>query len=35
VAAGDYKVMLATSATEIVQTVTVHLDAQTLNVKGQ
>ena len=35
VAAGDYKVMLATSATEIVQTVTVHLDAQTLNVKGE
>ncbi|CAL4868747.1 Thermostable beta-glucosidase B [Asticcacaulis sp. MM231] len=35
VAAGDYKVMLATSATEIVQTVTVRLDAQTLNVKGE
>jgi beta-glucosidase len=35
IAAGDYKVMLATSATDIAQTVTVHLDAQTLNVRGQ
>ena len=35
IAAGDYKVMLATSAADIAQTVTVHLDAQTLNVKGQ
>jgi beta-glucosidase len=35
IAAGDYKVMLATSAAEIAQTVTVHLDAQTLNVKGK
>ncbi|HEX7799264.1 MAG TPA: glycoside hydrolase family 3 C-terminal domain-containing protein, partial [Asticcacaulis sp.] len=33
--AGDYKVMLATSAADIAQTVTVHLDQQTLNVKGQ
>jgi beta-glucosidase len=33
--AGDYKVMLATSATDIVQTITVHLDQQTLNVQGQ
>ncbi|MDI7776301.1 glycoside hydrolase family 3 C-terminal domain-containing protein [Asticcacaulis sp. EMRT-3] len=35
VKAGDYKVMLATSATDIAQTVTVHLDQQTLDVKGQ
>ena len=35
IAAGDYKVMLATSAADIAQTVTVHLDAQTLNVKGE
>ncbi len=35
IAAGDYKVMLATSAADIAQTVTVHLDAQTLNVKGK
>ena len=35
VAAGDYKVMLGTSAGDIVQTVTVHLDQQTLDVKGQ
>ena len=35
VAAGDYTVMLATSAADIAQTVTVHLDAQSLNVKGQ
>ena len=35
IAAGDYKVMLGKSATEIVETVTVHLDAQTLDVKGQ
>ena len=35
VAAGDYKVMLATSAADIVQTVTVHLDKQTLDVRGQ
>ena len=35
VAAGDYTVMLATSAADIVQTVTVHLDAQTLDVKGK
>ncbi|ESQ93327.1 beta-glucosidase [Asticcacaulis sp. AC460] len=33
--AGDYKVILATSATEPVSEVIVHLDAQTLNVKGQ
>lgn len=33
--AGDYKVMLATSATDIAQTVTVHLDQQTLNVQGK
>ena len=35
VAAGDYKVMLASSAGDIVQTVTVHLDKQTLDVRGQ
>jgi beta-glucosidase len=35
IAAGDYKVMLATSAADIAQTVTVHLDAQTLDVKGK
>jgi beta-glucosidase len=35
IAAGDYKVMLATSADDIVQTVTVHLDAQTLDVRGK
>ena len=35
VAAGDYNVMLATSAADIVSTVKVHLDAQTLDVKGQ
>ena len=35
VAAGDYNVMLATSATDIVSTVKVHLDTQTLDVKGQ
>ena len=34
IAAGDYQVMLATSAADIVSTVTVHLDAQTLDVKG-
>nr|WP_157138815.1 glycoside hydrolase family 3 C-terminal domain-containing protein [Asticcacaulis biprosthecium] len=33
--AGDYKVILATSATEPLSEVIVHLDAQTLNVKGQ
>ena len=35
VAAGDYKVMLATSAADIVQTVSVHLERQTLDVRGQ
>ena len=33
--AGDYKVMLANSAADIVQTATVHLDAQTLDVNGK
>ncbi|ESQ76178.1 beta-glucosidase [Asticcacaulis sp. AC402] len=35
VKAGDYKVILATSATEPVSEVVVTLEAQTLNVKGQ
>ncbi len=35
VAAGDYHVMLANSAADIVQTATVHLDAQTLDVNGK
>ena len=35
IAAGDYKVMLANSATDIVETGTVHLDAQTLDVNGK
>lgn len=34
IAAGDYKVILATSATTPVSEVTVHLDAQTLDVNG-
>ena len=33
--AGDYKVMLAGSAADIVETKTVHLDAQTLDVNGK
>ncbi len=33
--AGDYQVMLANSAADIVQTQTVHLDAQTLDVTGK
>ncbi len=35
IAGGDYKVMLATSAADIVDTVTVHLSAQTLDVRGK
>ena len=35
IAEGDYKVMLATSAADIVDTVTVHLAAQTLDVRGK
>ena len=35
IAAGDYKVILATSAMAPVATTTVHLDAQTLDVTGQ
>lgn len=35
IAAGDYAVMLGASATDIVQTVTVHLDAQTLDPSGR
>ena len=35
IAAGDYKVMLAASATDIAQTVTVHLDAGTLDRRGK
>ncbi len=35
IAAGDYKVMLGASATDMVQTATLHLDAQTLDVRGQ
>ena len=35
VKAGDYKVMTGNSATDITATTTVHLDQQTLNVKGQ
>ena len=34
IAEGDYQVMLATSAADIVQTVTVHLATQTLDVQG-
>ena len=35
IAGGDYKVMLATSATDIVQTVTVRVAAQTLDRSGK
>jgi len=35
IAEGDYKVMLGTSAADIVATVTVHLSAQTLDIKGR
>ncbi len=35
IAAGDYKVMLGTSATDMVQTATLHLDGATLDVRGQ
>lgn len=35
IAAGDYKVMLANSAMDVIQTAKVHLDAQTLDVNGK
>ncbi len=35
VAAGDYTILLGNSATDIVAKTTVHLDAQTLDVKGK
>jgi beta-glucosidase len=35
IAGGDYKVMLATSAADVVQTVTVRVAAQTLDRGGK
>jgi len=35
ISAGDYKVMLGSSSDSLGSTVTVHLDAQTLDIKGQ